>query len=155
MLDKTVIVSYLRKLRDNIRLSFAEFETEASFAQTNWDHSTGGGGEISLLRGHVFEKAAVNFSEVHGETFPLPSHTGPFYATGVSLITHMMNPHAPTVHMNIRYIDNGEKWWFGGGYDLTPMGFPYEEDKAHFHDKAKEALKSFGTYEQFRKNAED
>jgi coproporphyrinogen III oxidase len=65
---------------------------------------------------------------------------GPFFATGVSLITHMKNPKMPTVHMNVRYIETQEKVWFGGGYDLTPMGFAREEDTAHFHGVAKKTL---------------
>ena len=70
--------------------------------------------------------------------------SGPFFATGVSLITHMNNPHAPTLHMNIRYIETQDRIWLGGGYDLTPMGFPYEEDTLHFHQVAKDTLDPFG-----------
>ncbi|NGX45036.1 MAG: Oxygen-dependent coproporphyrinogen-III oxidase [Chlamydiae bacterium] len=95
---------------------------------------------MSVLRGEVFEKAAVNWSGVSGKEFPMGDGMGPFFATGVSLITHMANPHAPTVHMNVRYIETEEGHWFGGGYDLTPMGIPYEEDTDHFHQVAKEAL---------------
>ena len=73
---------------------------------------------MGVMRGEVFEKAAVNWSGVSGSTFPMQDGTGPFFATGVSLITHMMNPYMPTVHMNIRYIEVGNTWWFGGGYDL-------------------------------------
>lgn len=57
----------------------------------------------------------------------------------------MMNPHAPTVHMNIRYIETEERKWFGGGYDLTPMGFPYAEDTLHFHTTAQKCLDPFGS----------
>jgi coproporphyrinogen III oxidase len=99
---------------------------------------------MAILRGEVFEKAAVNWSGVSGEKFPMQDAIGPFFATGVSLITHMKNPHAPTVHMNLRYIETKEKTWFGGGYDLTPMGHPYTEDTKHFHKTAKNALDPFG-----------
>lgn len=110
-----------------------------------------GGGEISLLRGDIFEKAAVNFSAVEGAKFPTDEAEGPFFATGISLITHMKNPHAPTVHMNIRYIETAGSWWLGGGYDLTPMGFFYEEDTAHFHEVAR---KGAGVhYPQFAEQA--
>ena len=117
----------------------------------------GGGGEIALLRGGVFEKAAVNWSGVSGAHFPMQDGSGPFFATGISLITHMCNPHAPTVHMNLRYIETDSKRWLGGGYDLTPMGFPYPEDTEHFHTSAKETLAPFGQelYDQFSKNAKD
>ncbi|MGH2637826.1 MAG: coproporphyrinogen III oxidase [Rhabdochlamydiaceae bacterium] len=137
------IVQFLKTLRDEIITAFEEFETYATFERTGWHHTTGGGGEISLLRGSVFEKAAVNWSAVSGPNFPIDERddsSGPFFATGVSLITHMHNPHAPTVHMNVRYIETEKESWFGGGYDLTPMGFPYAEDTDHFHTTAKKAL---------------
>jgi coproporphyrinogen III oxidase len=69
----------------------------------------------------------------------------------------MSNPHAPTVHMNIRYIETSQRWWLGGGYDLTPMGFPYSEDSRHFHLTAKTCLDAFGDslYEKLSKNARE
>ena len=108
---------------------------------------------MGVMRGEVFEKAAVNWSGVSGSTFPMQDGTGPFFATGVSLITHMMNPYMPTVHMNIRYIEVGNTWWFGGGYDLTPMGFDNDEDTKHFHQVAETALP--GHYEKFAQNAKE
>lgn len=139
-----VIVPFLKGLRDNIVEAFERIEPISRFKRKGWEYANGeGGGEISLIRGEVFEKAAVNWSGVSGEELPMSERREPFFATGVSLITHMMNPHAPTVHMNIRYIETKERFWFGGGYDLTPMGFPYEEDTAHFHRVAKETLDRF------------
>jgi len=91
---------------------------------------------------------------VQGEKFPSEEDEGPFFATGVSLITHMLNPFAPTVHMNVRYIETKNKWWFGGGYDLTPMGFPFDEDTEHFHHVAKKALGET-LYLDFSKAARD
>lgn len=134
---------------------FERYEATHKFQRTPWKHHSGGGGEISLIRGDVFEKAAVNWSGVSGDKFPMQDASGPFFATGISLITHMANPHAPTVHMNIRYIETENKFWFGGGYDLTPMGFYYEEDTAHFHQIARNALEPFGEhlYPQLSQNA--
>lgn len=151
------IVQFLKSLRDTIVLRFSSFESKASFSKESWDHATGGGGEISLLRGEVFEKAAVNWSGVKGPRFPHDDASGRFFATGVSLITHMMNPHAPTVHMNIRYIETETKSWFGGGYDLTPMGFPYTEDTDHFHAAAKRCLDPFegDLYQKFSQAAKE
>lgn len=151
------IIKFLKELRNEIIGAFESFETSERFIRKDWQHSGGGGGEISLLRGHVFEKAAVNWSGVTGSQFPMADGQGSFFATGVSLITHMANPHAPTVHMNIRYIETEERFWFGGGFDLTPMGFPYEEDTVYFHLKAKEILDQADTklYPQFFKNAQD
>lgn len=151
------IIDLLKSLRDRIITSFESFEPKEKFQRTPWEHNTGGGGEISVLRGDVFEKAAVNWSGVSGPNFPMSDGSGPFFATGVSLITHMANPHAPTVHMNIRFIKTKERFWFAGGYDLTPMGFPYEEDTCHFHHIAKEALDPYGPhlYPEFSQNAKE
>jgi coproporphyrinogen III oxidase len=137
------IISFLRDLRDEIIVAFQSFETDKSFQRKEWQHPYKGGGEMSVLRGDVFEKAAVNWSAVEGKEFPMKDGSGPFFATGISLITHMHNPHAPTVHMNFRYIRTEEKEWLGGGYDLTPMGYPYQEDTNHFHEVAKNTLDSF------------
>lgn len=147
------IVTFLKTLRDQIITAFETFESKKRFERKEWNHQGGGGGgEISLLRGDVFEKGAVNWSGVHGTTLPFKEEPTPFFATGVSLITHMMNPLMPTVHMNVRYIETPKTFWFGGGYDLTPMGFDNEEDTHHFHHVAQQAL---GTklYEEFSKEA--
>lgn len=151
------IVAFLKELRNDIIANFESFEPKHRFERKPWSHHTGGGGEISVIRGDVFEKAAVNWSGVSGDKFPMSDGEGPFFATGISLITHMKNPHVPTVHMNIRYIQTKNRTWFGGGYDLTPMGFPYLEDTLHFHDIAKAALDPFGTelYAQLSQNAKE
>lgn len=151
------IVSFLQALRDRIIQGFETLEPTARFQRTAWSHHSGGGGQISLLRGDVFEKAAVNWSGVSGDQFPMQDGSGPFFATGISLITHMHNPHAPTVHMNIRYIETKDRTWFGGGYDLTPMGFTYDEDTEHFHKVAKDTLDPFGEeiYPRFSQTAKE
>lgn len=151
------LIDFLKALRDEIVLQFETLEESERFQREEWTHHSGGGGEISLIRGSVFEKAAVNWSHVWGEEFPLDASRGPFAATGVSLITHMNNPHAPTVHMNIRYVATKDRWWLGGGYDLTPMGFIYPEDSQHFHAVAQRALLPFGdsVYSQFSQNARE
>lgn len=151
------IVLFLKNLRDEIIHSFESLEPNRKFERKAWDHHSGGGGEISTIRGDVFEKAAVNWSGVSGDHFPMNDGEGPFFATGVSLITHMMNPYAPTVHMNVRFIQTKNRFWFAGGFDLTPMGFSFDEDKEHFHKVAKDVLDSFDTslYPLFKKNAAD
>ncbi len=174
--DDTVF--YLKNLRDKIVKEFESLEQGQSFERTPWPYQNGrGGGEMSVLRGKVFEKAAVNWSGVYGTHLPgersqkvsdAKHPETPFFATGVSLITHMRNPKAPTVHFNIRYIEKldvsqnvpsvtskSPAWWLGGGFDLTPMGFEYSEDTEHFHSVAKVALESFGTdiYPTFKQNA--
>lgn len=155
MPERAPIIDHLKQLREEIIAAFEQLEPTAKFTRKAWEHHSGGGGEIGLLRGEIFEKAAVNFSAVSGPHFPMQDGHGPFFATGISLITHMQNPHAPTVHMNVRFIETQANWWFGGGYDLTPMGYPYEEDTTHFHATAKKTLDSHGDqlYEQFAANA--
>lgn len=151
------IVDYLKNLRDQIIISFESLEKNRCFEKTVWHHHSGGGGEIGLLRGDVFEKAAVNWSGVRGENAPFNEDEGEFFATGVSLITHMKNPKMPTVHMNVRFIQTRRQFWFGGGYDLTPMGFACIEDTNHFHGVAKKSLDPHGKelYPRFSKNARD
>ena len=147
------ITQFLQSLRSQIITSFQSFESHDLFERRPWEYQAGkGGGEIGELRGHAFERAAVNFSQISGDKFPMQDGTGPFTATGISLITHMHNPHAPTAHLNLRYIETEDQFWFGGGYDLTPMGFPYAEDTAHFHSVAEKTLGS-PLYTQFSENA--
>lgn len=155
---REILVFFLKTLRDQIICQFESLENEHRFQRKEWSYAPGeGGGEISILRGEVFEKAAVNWSGISGAKFPMDDASGPFFATGISLITHMTNPHAPTVHMNLRYIETEERFWFGGGYDLTPMGFAYPEDTQHFHQTAKDTLDAVDPllYPQFSQNACD
>lgn len=152
------LISYLKSLQKKIISSFETLEPRAKFEFKPWSHREGGGGIIGSLRGEVFEKAAVNFSAVQGASLPLcPDKALPFFATGLSLITHMANPHAPTVHMNVRFIETSERYHWGGGYDLTPMGPFYEEDKSHFHKVAKETLDTLDKklYPLFSKQAQN
>jgi coproporphyrinogen III oxidase len=151
------LIEFLKSLREEIILAFEQLENTHHFERKSWLHAEEGGGEMAVLRGDIFEKAAVNWSGVGGANFPLGDAKGPFFATGVSLITHMSNPHAPTTHFNIRFIETPDRYWFGGGYDLTPMGFAYSEDTQHFHRVAEEALFPFGShlYSQFSQQAKE
>ena len=133
----------MRELQDAICAGLESEErargSGASFATDRWQREGGGGGVTRVLsEGAVLEKGGVNVSEVHGhfsEAFAkeIPGSGTAFYATGVSLVLHPRSPHVPTVHMNVRYLEHGDKSWFGGGADLTPSYF-HREDKEHFHD---------------------
>jgi hypothetical protein len=69
---KQEIISFLLELRDTIVGSFEALEPSAKFERSRWDHHAGGHGEMSILRGEVFEKAAVDWSGVSGAQFPGP-----------------------------------------------------------------------------------
>jgi coproporphyrinogen III oxidase len=157
MSEKASIIEFLKTLRTEIIERFQTLEPVAKFERKEWAYTRGeGGGEISQIRGDVFEKAAVNWSAVSGAKFPGSDASGAFFATGLSLITHMKNPKAPTVHFNIRYIEASDKKWLGGGFDLTPMGFEFSDDTTHFHKVAAQILNPWpGRYDEFSKNAKD
>ena len=120
------------------------------------DGSDAGGGVMSVMRGgRVFEKVGVNTSEVFGELGPaaqkaMAARGVPgmeddprFWASGISLVAHMQNPHAPAVHMNTRMFWTPHAWWFGGGSDLNPC-IEYDDDTAHFHATQKSHLDPHG-----------
>jgi coproporphyrinogen III oxidase len=142
---------WFRTLRDRIVAAFEGLEdqyakgTPGRFEVTPTSREDGGGGIMSVMRGgEVFEKVGVNWSEVHGvlgekaqramaaRGVPGMADDPRFWASGVSLVAHMQNPHAPAVHMNTRMFWTPGAWWFGGGSDLNPA-IEYAEDTAHFH----------------------
>ncbi len=162
--------TWFESLRDRICGEFEAIEQEAgsdaSFEYTPWDRidpsgEPGGGGVRGVMKGKVFEKVGVNVSTVGGTfegDFAKSIHGAGedprFFATGISLVAHMTNPHVPAVHMNCRFL-NTTKRWFGGGGDLNPP-LPIEEDTADFHATMKAACDAHDPayYERFREWAE-
>ena len=162
---------WFESLRDRICAEFESIEREsgsdAGFGYTPWNRdddpdAKGGGGVQGLMKGKVFEKVGVNVSTVGGTfagDFAKSIHGADedpaFFATGISLVAHMANPHAPAVHMNMRFLVT-QKRWFGGGADLNPP-IPYEEDTADFHARLKQACDPHdaGHYPRFKKWADD
>ncbi|KTE21886.1 coproporphyrinogen III oxidase [Sphingopyxis sp. H050] len=165
--------SWFESLRDRICAAFEAIEREAgsdaAFAYTAWDREAegiapgeGGGGVRGVMTGQVFEKVGVNVSTVGGEFAPefAKSIHGAgddpsFFATGISLVAHMANPHVPAVHMNTRLLVTSKRW-FGGGADLNPP-IPYQEDTDAFHARFRAACAPYGpdVYERYAKWAED
>jgi coproporphyrinogen III oxidase len=163
--------TWFESLRDRICAAFEEIEREAGsdarFQYLPWertDHSgePGGGGVRGLMTGKVFEKVGVNVSTVGGQFSPEFAASIPgteddpsFFATGISLVAHMANPHVPAVHMNTRFLCTSRRW-FGGGADLNPA-IPYEEDTRDFHSRLKAACDPHGAdyYERYAKWADD
>ncbi|ALJ13157.1 oxygen-dependent coproporphyrinogen oxidase [Sphingopyxis macrogoltabida] len=165
--------SWFESLRDRICAEFETIEREAGsdarFDYTPWDREAegiapgeGGGGVRGVMTGKVFEKVGVNVSTVGGQFAPdfAASIHGAgedpsFFATGISLVAHMANPHVPAVHMNTRFLVTTKRW-FGGGADLNPP-IPYAEDTDAFHARLRAACTPFGpeVYERYAKWAED
>jgi len=155
------VAARFRQLQDDI-VAALERADGASFREDRWDRPGGGGGRTRVLSdGRLFEKAGVNFSDVHGELRPemagaLPGDGPRFRATGVSLVLHPRNPRVPTMHANVRHIARGATSWFGGGSDLTPY-YVVREDAAHFHRVLRDACARFdaGFYPRFKRWCDD
>ncbi|MBA4762352.1 oxygen-dependent coproporphyrinogen oxidase [Sphingomonas sp.] len=145
--------AWFEELRDSICAEFEAIEREAgsdaAFDYIAWDRTDpsgepGGGGVRGVMKGKVFEKVGVNVSTVGGTfegDFAKSIHGAGddprFFATGISLVAHMANPHVPAVHMNTRFLVTTKRW-FGGGADLNPP-IPYDEDTADFHARLQAA----------------
>jgi len=172
--EKATAAAWFRELRDQIVTAFEGLEDShvdgplsdappGRFEVTDTkrsapDGTDAGGGLMSVMRGgRVFEKVGVNVSEVYGtlgeraqgamaarKGLPGMADDPRFWASGISLVAHMQNPHVPAVHMNTRMFWTPHAWWFGGGSDLNPC-IEYDADTAHFHATQKVHLDRHGT----------
>lgn len=167
MSNRKLTKSWFEYLRDDICSRFEQIEIEyahkhnitpGKFERTAWDRPEGGGGVMSVMRGNVFEKVGVNVSAVMGEfseemqkQIPGADKNPAFFATGVSLVSHMKSPLVPAAHFNTRYIETTESW-FGGGGDLTPI-YPDDAETAIFHKFFKIACDKHNSeyYPRFKK----
>lgn len=171
--QKSTASEWFRSLRNEIVKAFENLEdsqADGPFAdrpagrfevtettRTGDGGEDAGGGLMSVMRGgRVFEKVGVNISTVYGTLgaraqAAMMARKGldgmaddpRFWASGISLVAHMQNPHAPAVHMNTRMFWTPHAWWFGGGSDLNPC-IEYDADTAHFHATQKAWLDPHG-----------
>ena len=165
---KDQFYKHIENLQDSITSKIEEIDGLAKFEEDIWQRQEGGGGRTRVIEnGAIFEKGGVNISAVHGE---LPEilrkqfnvDEGTFFACGLSLVLHPINPMIPTVHANWRYFEmydtTGEMvtQWFGGGQDLTPY-YLFDEDAIHFHTVCKNVCDSYSPdfYSTFKKNCDD
>lgn len=165
---KEQFVDYIHNLQDAICAGLEGIDGKATFKEDKWERPEGGGGRTRVIAdGNVFEKGGVNTSVVHGSlppamqaAFGVPESD--FFACGLSLVIHPLNPYVPTVHANWRYFELYDKAgnkldsWFGGGSDLTPY-YLFEEDAVHFHSTLKNLMEPFGAdkYPRFKKHCDD
>lgn len=143
------------KLQESICATLEKADGGAVFKKEAWTRPEGGGGISRVLSaGRIFEKAGVNTSLVHGQLPEVLQQTlgvkeNTFFACGLSLVIHPLNPFVPTVHANWRYFELYNKdgirkdSWFGGGTDLTPY-YIFREDGRHFHTVLKNTMDTFG-----------
>tara|TARA_A100001015_G_scaffold152685_1_gene169404 strand:- start:456 stop:1361 length:906 start_codon:yes stop_codon:yes gene_type:complete len=164
---KEPFYEYIQNLQDSITQALETIDGKARFKEDLWERPEGGGGRTRIIEnGNLIEKGGVNISAVHG---PLPKSMQEyfkvkdvdFFACGLSLVIHPINPMVPTVHANWRYFEmydekgNTVDQWFGGGQDLTPH-YLFEEDVRHFHQTCKTVCDSFHTdlYPDFKQKCD-
>lgn len=166
---KKDIAALFSGLHQEIVTGLEALEGQSNFIRDGWTRSEGGGGLTCVLEnGSIFEKAGVAYSCIEGTTPSfLPNEiqkdfkdykneTNQFMATGVSLVIHPFNPFIPIIHMNIRFFEAGNVYWFGGGIDLTPIYYD-EHETNYFHETLNKVCNVFSPtlYPQFKENADE
>lgn len=161
-------ISFIHDLQNRICAALEQCDGKAVFIEDEWQRPEGGGGKTRVIaNGNVFEKGGVNTSIVFGDVTDamraqLKMNGARWFACGLSLVIHPLNPFVPTVHCNYRMFElYNEKEevidrWFGGGTDLTPY-YLFEEDAIHFHQTYKNACDDFDPsfYSKFKKECDD
>ncbi len=159
-------IIFIHDLQNRICEALEREDGRAKFIEDEWERAEGrgGGGKTRVIAdGAVFEKGGVNTSVVYGHVTDkmrkyLKMEGSKWFACGLSLVIHPLNPYVPTVHANWRYFElydeNGDVCdrWFGGGADLTPY-YLFVDDACHFHSVWKTVMDPFGTelYPKYKK----
>ena len=166
-IKKKLTRNWFRILQDTICFDIQEIENnKIKFISNHWkrnDKKNEGGGEYRILEnGKIFDKVGVNFSEVYGKfskefkkKIPGTNSNPNFWASGISVVMHMKNPHVPAMHFNTRYIHTSFGW-FGGGIDITPC-IEDRNLKKWFHNEIKLSCKKHNKsyYKKFKKKCDD
>jgi coproporphyrinogen III oxidase len=166
-IKKKLVKNWFKVLQDTICFDIEEIEKKKiKFVCKNWQRSkkkNEGGGEYRILEnGKIFEKVGVNFSEVSGKfskefrsKIPGTSSNSNFWASGISVVMHMKNPHVPAMHFNTRYIYTSFGW-FGGGMDITPC-IEDKNLKTWYHKELKLSCDRHGKnyYKKYKKNCDE
>jgi coproporphyrinogen III oxidase len=162
-IQQSEVSGWFKSLQEVICSELEKADSTGKFISDEWIRPGGGGGLTRIIRkGQVIEKGGVNFSAVHGESpeflknqFSI-SKAIDFFATGISIVIHPVNPFVPIIHMNTRYFEMGDHAWFGGGIDLTPH-YIKKEDAHFFHSELKKMCDRFHAdyYPEFKKEADD
>ncbi len=165
---KELWIEIIHNMQNKICAALELCDGKAKFIEDKWERPEGGGGKTRVIaNGNVFEKAGVNTSIVFGDVTEamktqLKIDGAKWFACGLSIVLHPVNPFVPTVHCNYRmfelYNEKDEVMdrWFGGGTDLTPY-YLIEEDTKHFHQTYKNSCDAFDVtfYPTFKKNCDN
>ncbi len=174
---KEIWIKIIHDLQNKICEAIEQCDGKAKFIEDEWQRAEGGGGKTKVIaNGNVFEKGGVNTSIVFGDVTdtmrtqlnnPPLGGRGAWWACGISIVLHPVNPFVPTVHCNYRMfhveqtsvippLGGGGAVWFGGGTDLTPY-YLFEEDAKHFHQTYKNVCDEFDIsfYAKFKKDCDN
>jgi len=165
---KETWINFIHDLQDRICIALEKADGKALFVEDAWERTEGGGGKTRVIaNGNVIEKGGVNTSIVFGDVTDamrtqLKIDGAKWFACGLSLVIHPLNPFVPTVHANYRMFelynakDEVIDRWFGGGTDLTPY-YLFDEDAKHFHQTYKSACDEFDTsfYPKFKETCDN
>ena len=164
---KSAFYNHVLELQNKITQELKKVDPTINHTEDPWERADylgapGGGGLTRAFTGDAIENAGVNTSCVFGAIEPgfakklagADTKESSMWACGISLIIHPSNPKVPTVHANFRMIQIGNKFWFGGGADLTPF-YPHVEDFKYFHNVWKRACSPYNCYQWMKKECDN